>query len=129
MYKNLEDQLVQGDNDILESKALRNSLEAYCYEVKSNIDSYGSWEKYIEEETRKTFLAELTETVDWIYGDGETAPLAEYKKKIDKFKLIGEPVKARHYYYSELAVYYAQFDKVAENIKSKLASIEHLTDA
>ena len=129
MYKNLEDQLVQGDYDILEMKAFRNSLEAYCYEAKNNLDSYGAWEKYCEEETRKKTVAELSECVDWIYGDGETAALAEYKKKMDAFKQVGEPVKARHYYYGELEVYYAQFEKLAENIKQKLVSIEHLTDA
>ena len=70
-YKLLEEQLLQGDNDILESKALRNSLEAYSYEMRNNIDSYGSWEKYLDEETKKSFIAEINQTVEWIYGDGE----------------------------------------------------------
>ena len=110
-------------------KAFRNTLEAYCYEVKSNLDSYGAWEKYCEDELRKKTVAELAECVDWIYGDGESAPLIDYKKKMDAFKQVGEPVKARHYYYSELEVYYAQFEKLAENIKQKLVSVAHLTDA
>ena len=129
IYKSLEDQFTTGDQDILEMKELRNTLEAYSYEMRNNIDSYGSWEKYIDDETRKTFIAEINEVVDWIYGDGETAPKDEYKKKLDKFKQIGEPIKARHFYYSELDVYYGQFDKVKEVIQQKLGSIEHLTDA
>ena len=128
MFKNLEDQFTQGDVDILEMKALRNSLEAYCYELKNNIDSYGPWEKFLEEDKRKPLVEELAATVDWIYGDGETAPLADYKRKMDSFKQIGEPVKARHYYYSELDVYFAQFDKVSTTIKDKLGVIDHLTD-
>ena len=71
---------------------------------------------------------ELAATIDWIYGDGENAPLNDYKKKMDAFKLIGEPVKARHYYYGELDVYYAQWDKVSSVIKDKLGVIDHLTD-
>lgn len=47
---------------------------------------------------------------------------------MDAFKLIGEPVKARHYYYSELDVYYTQWDKVSTTVKDKLAVIDHLTD-
>jgi hypothetical protein len=129
MYRNLENQLLEGDMDILEMKALRNSLEAYSYEMRNNLDSYGTWEKYLDEETKKNFLAELNQTIDWIYGDGETAPKAEFKTKMDKFKQIGEPVKARHFYYSELDIYYSQFDKVVETVKQKLASIGHLTDA
>lgn len=38
-------------------------------------------------------------------------------------------MKARHFYYSELEVYYGQFDKVATTIKDKLGVHEHLTDA
>lgn len=52
MYKKLEEQLLEGDNDILETKALRNSLEAYSYEMRNNIDSYGPWEKYIDDAIR-----------------------------------------------------------------------------
>lgn len=128
MFKNLEDQFTQGDLDILEQKALRNALEAYCYELKNNIDSYGVWEKYLDDDKRKPLIEELTATVDWIYGDGEQAALAEYKKKMDGFKMIGEPVKARHYYYSELEVYYAQWEKVSTTIKDKIDVIE-LTEA
>jgi len=97
-------------------KALRNTLEAYCYELKNNIDSYGAWEKFLEESLRKPTIDDLNTTVDWIYGDGEQAPLAEYKRKMDGFKQIGEPVKARHYYYSELEVYYAQWAKVSTTV-------------
>jgi hypothetical protein len=96
--------------------------------MRNNLDSYGTWEKYLDEETRKSFIAELNQTVDWIYGDGESAPKGEYKTKLDKFKQIGEPVKARHFYYSELEIYYAQFDKVAETVKQKLGVIDHLTE-
>jgi hypothetical protein len=107
---------------------MRNSLEAYCYELKGNIDAYGAWEKYMEEAKRAPTVAELSETVDWIYGDGENAPLVDYKKKMEAFKLIGEPVRARHYYYSELEVYYAQYEKISSVIKDKMMVIDHLTD-
>jgi hypothetical protein len=112
MYKNLEDQLVQGDNDILEQKALRNQLEAYSYEMRNNLDAGGAWEQYLDEKTRTSFLVDLNHTVEWIYGDGENAPLAEYRKKIDEYRTIGEPVKSRQFYYGELEVYYGQFAKV-----------------
>jgi hypothetical protein len=110
-------------------KALRNALEAYSYEMRNNLDAYGNWEKYLDDETRKTFLADLNVAIEWIYAEGETAPKSEYKMRIDKFKKIGEPVKARHFYYSELEVYYSQFEKVAETVNQKLGSIEHLTDS
>lgn len=128
MFRNLEDQLLQGDKDILEMKELRNTLEAYSYEMRNNLDSYGTWEKYLDEETRKSFLAEINQVVDWIYGDGESAPKKEYQDRIDKFRTIGEPVKARHFYYSELDVYKSQSMAVIETINQKLGVIDHLTD-
>ena len=102
-----ENELKHGDTDILEMKELRNNLEAYSYEMRNNLDSYGTWEKYLDEPTKKQFLQEINEVVEWIYGDGEQAPKEEYIKKIEKFKQIGEPVKQRHFYYTELDVYYS----------------------
>jgi hypothetical protein len=98
--------LRDGDAEILELKQLRNDLEAYSYDMRSNLDSYGAMEKYLDEETKKTFIAEINVVVEWIYGDGEIAPKSEYKSKVEKFRAIGEPVKQRHFYYSELQVYY-----------------------
>lgn len=44
-----EDNLRAGDAEILEWKELRNNLEAYSYEMRSNLDSYGTFEKYLAE--------------------------------------------------------------------------------
>lgn len=74
-------------------------------------------------------MAEIAIVVDWIYADGENAPKNEYKDRLEKFKQVGEPVKARHFYYGELDVYYPQYDKIVEVVQGKLASIEHLTDS
>ena len=48
--------------------------------------------------------------------------------RLEKFRTIGEPVKKRHFYYSELEVYYEQFEKIKKVIQEKLVSIAHLTD-
>ncbi len=125
-YEQRENDLKLGDSDILEMKELRNNLEAYSYEMRNNLDSYGSWEKYLDDATKATFLQEINQVVDWIYGDGEQAPKAEYQKWTEKFRAIGEPVKQRHFYYTELDVYYAQFDKAAKDIQAKLENSGHL---
>jgi len=59
-------------------KALRNDLEAYSYEMRSNLESYGTLEKYLDEATKKAFIEEINQVVEWIYGDGEVAPKSEY---------------------------------------------------
>ena len=38
--------------------------------MRGNLDSYGTFEKYLDEPTKKKFMASINEVVDWIYGDG-----------------------------------------------------------
>lgn len=96
--------------------------------MRNNLDSYGSWEKYLDEPTRKQFIADINQVVEWIYGEGENAPLQEYKVRLDKFKVIGEPVKQRHFYYSELDVYFGQFEELKKNIVARVGVTEHITE-
>lgn len=115
-YKDVEDALVQGDLDILERKELRNDLEAYSYEMRNNLDSYGTLEKYLDEAPKAAFMKDINYVVDWIYGDGESATAQAYREWLAKFKAIGDPIKKRHFYYSELEVYYGQWDKILASI-------------
>jgi len=50
--------------------------------------------------------------VEWLYDAGETAPKADYVKKLDEFRKIGDPVKQRHFYYSELELYFSQLEDI-----------------
>jgi len=106
---------------------LRNNLEAYSYEMRNNLDSYGTFEKYLDEATKKTFIAEINVVVEWIYGEGETAAKTEYRTRLDKFKAIGEPVKQRHFYYSELDIYFSQLADLTSKITSRADVIDHIT--
>lgn len=116
------------DQEILEQKFLRNTLEAYSYEMRNNLDSYGTFEKYLDEATRTSFIAEINQVVEWIYGEGETAPKTEFKTRLDKFKAIGEPVRQRHFYYSELDVYFSQLGEAVSRIRNRADTIEHITE-
>jgi heat shock protein 4 len=75
--------------------------------MRSKLDSYGTFEKYLDEPTKATFTAEINQVVEWIYGDGENATKEEYLTKLTKFQQIGEPIKQRHFYYSELDIYFS----------------------
>ena len=52
---------------------MRNDLEAYSYEMRNDLDSYGKLEKYLGDEPKAAFLKDISFVVDWIYGDGENA--------------------------------------------------------
>ena len=94
---------------ILEHKMLKNELESFLYEMRTNISEYGTWEKYIDPSVRPKYLDEINKIVEWLYADGANAASTEYKKKLDEFKKVGNPVKERYRFYSEINVYSEQF--------------------
>ena len=104
-FFNKEKQWFTEDNSILDFKATKNELESFTYDVKNNIDNYGPMEKYIEESSRASLIQRLQETIDWIYGEGHQAPTDQYKKRLDEFKKIFFPIKARFNFRSDFPVY------------------------
>ena len=89
--------------------------------MKNNIDSYGPFEKYVEEGLRQQFLQKLNQTVEWIYGEGQNAPKDVFKQKLEEFKKIGLPIKNRYRFHSEIDVYMEQFKQFAMDTGEKLA--------
>lgn len=55
-FHDIEQEFVDGDISILEAKALKNTLEAYSYDMRTKIDQGGDLEKYIEPEIKNRFL-------------------------------------------------------------------------
>lgn len=93
------------DKEILDFKAVKNELESFTYDIKNNIDSYGSLEKYVDENTRTAFLKRLNETVEWIYGEGQSGPTSQFRTRLDEFKKIAYPIKARFNFHNDFPVY------------------------
>jgi hypothetical protein len=51
-FIDLEEHFAKHDKEVLDMKQSKNNLEAYSYEMRNNLDSYGSWEKYLDSATR-----------------------------------------------------------------------------
>ena len=83
--------MVDKDNEILELKQLRNTLEAYSYDMRDGLSS--KFSSYVDPKTKESFLAQIDEVVEWLYADGENAPKNQYLEKIRVFRSIGEPIK------------------------------------
>lgn len=114
--------------DILLLKSVKNDLEAYSYDMRDKCGSYGALEKYVAPEVKDDFLKKVGEVVDWLYGEGENAKLQEYQDKLKSFRDVGEPIKKRHWYYTEVVSILASYDNVTKNIIKRTQEIEHLTD-
>lgn len=80
-YAKIEADLWAADRAILDVKEAKNDLEAYAYELKGNLEPYGSYEHYIDPKIKDQYVTELQATVDWIYGDGADADLKAYREK------------------------------------------------
>lgn len=76
-FKGLEEQLYVEDRKILDLKEAKYELESYTYEMKNGIDQYGNFEHFIDPSLKPTFMENLLATEEWIYADGENAPLEE----------------------------------------------------
>lgn len=120
--------MFQKDMDILNLKAMKNDLEAYAYRMRDICGSYGSHEKYIDPEVKDQFLSKISEVVDWLYGEGESATYEEYSSRLAEFKKTGDQVIARHWYYTEIDQYFTQMNDQAAHITQKVGEIEHLTE-
>lgn len=71
----------------------KNSLESYIYSTKEKLESTDGIEKVTTEEQRNYFREELNTAEDWLYEEETTA--AEYKKRLDSLKAIGDSMFLR----------------------------------
>lgn len=76
----------------MDLKEAKYELESYTYEMKNGVDEYGNYEHYIDPSVRDQFKAQCQEVVDWIYGDGENAPLDQQRSRLQALKTVGDPV-------------------------------------
>jgi len=81
-FRDLEIQLYSEDRKILDLKEAKYILESFTYEMKEGIDQYGKYEAYIEPSLKAAYMQNLTDTVAWIYADGEEAPLEEQQSRL-----------------------------------------------
>ena len=127
-FRNLESQLMIEDRQILDLKEAKYVLESYTYEMKNGIQEYGNFEHFIDPTLRPTFLENLQATEEWIYADGENAPLNEQRGRLEALKSIGDPVKARYRFRQEFDDYLQIYQKFEVTATAQMADIAHLTD-
>jgi hypothetical protein len=46
--------------------------------MRNNLQDQGNYVDYLEAGLKADFISKIGETVEWIYGAGESAPLNEY---------------------------------------------------
>jgi len=112
--RDIEKNLYKDDLRFLSWKKCRNDLEAYSYEMRNNLEDYGSYVKFCEPTIRTQFLAEIGTTIEWLYDAGENAPLCDYETKMAKFREIGEAIIKRYRFYEALPDTKNAYNKMVE---------------
>ena len=125
-----EDAMCKQDNVILEVKVMRNHLETYVYDMRASLDTIGNYREFMKDADREAYLAQLNQTEEWLYDEGESAAKDVYEKKLSDLQNIGEPVKMRYRFHDMFPSKIQDFESTVNDIFSKAANIpddSHIT--
>jgi len=116
------------DRKYLDLKESKNALETVCYKYRESLQN--KMGPFLEEQAKAAVIAELTKTVDWLYGEGEESTFQEYTKRYTDFMKVLEPVKKRSIFHEEIPERFALFETCRKWTVSRLESPElsHLTE-
>ncbi|EPS73225.1 hypothetical protein M569_01528, partial [Genlisea aurea] len=89
------DSLDKKDAERRRTAELKNNLEGYIYSLKDKLE-LEDLRKVSSEQERQSFIDNLSEVEDWLYTDGEDASAAEFEKRLDMLKAIGDPIFFRY---------------------------------
>lgn len=92
-----EGQMHSADKLVADTSDSRNALEEYLYDIRSKVE--GAFEKFASEEEKSKLFKLVSETENWLYGEGEDATKSVYVARLHELKAIGGPItdRAREY--------------------------------
>jgi heat shock protein 4 len=71
----------------------KNAVEAYVYDARDKLSA--EWLPFVNEKDATEFNALLSESEEWLYGEGEDQPREVYEKRLLSLKSLGDPIAAR----------------------------------
>lgn len=92
-YVEKESKFVMQDKLEKERQAAKNFVEEYVYEMRDKMA--GKYELYAAENERDDFCMELSNTEDWLYGEGENLNKQVYVERLQKLKQVGDKFRIR----------------------------------
>lgn len=93
----VEAQMNSADKLVADTSDSKNALEEYLYDIRSKVE--GSLEKFASEEEKSKLFKKVSETEEWLYGEGEESTKSVYISRLQDLKVIGGPIteRAREY--------------------------------
>jgi hypothetical protein len=98
--------------------------------MRGQLDNEGSFVPYCDPAVLPTFLADINETVAWLYeAAGEQASLDEYEQRMYRFKDVGEKIRTKVRFHEALPQTKANYDALMRKVEAKLASEDEVSVA
>ncbi|KAK5976164.1 Heat shock protein 4 [Trichostrongylus colubriformis] len=72
----------------------KNAVEEYVYEMRDKLSD--ALVEFVTEADAEAFRAQLTNTEDWLYDEGEDAEKPVYEQRLNELKKYGDPIVERY---------------------------------
>lgn len=89
----LEKDLIKQDQLVEDTEEHKNELESSIYSLRSKLD--GVYADVIDDREKKYTIKLLSDTEDWLYGEGEDTTIEKYDEKYNEIKAIVEELNSR----------------------------------
>jgi len=89
----LECKMAVTDKVIVETTEAKNNVETYVYDLRDKLSS--AFSEFVIQAEQEELQGLLQQTEDWLYEDGDDLPKAEYVKKLEELKALGDPIERR----------------------------------
>jgi heat shock protein 5 len=74
-----------------------NSLSTFVYGLKSQLGDQTGLGGKIDDDDKKTILAAIKETTEWIDDNGQSATTEEFEEKLSEIQEIVNPITSKLY--------------------------------
>jgi hypothetical protein len=112
-WQELELQFIQNDKLISETAEAKNGVESYVYNMRAKLN--GPLSEFATSNDKESFLKTLSETEEWLYGEGEEATKSVYQGKLANLRSIGDQIENR---LQESQNRYSTLDSVRKSVSS-----------
>ena len=99
----IERMVAEAEEFAAEDEAIRkkieamNSLSNFVYGVKSQLADQEGLGGQLEEDDKKTLLAAIKDTTDWVETEGPTASLEDLEEKLAEVQAVINPITSKLY--------------------------------
>jgi heat shock protein 4 len=122
----LENTMFASDRLVFETLEAKNGLEGYSYDYRHKVvEPSGELHKYTAPADATLFSKLCDEAEAWLYTDaGADAPKAEYQKRLDELKAIGDKALARFRNADDLPLATKQFEEAIQGLFTRWSALK-----